>query len=213
MLPMRTPAMPPKKMIYQFKVTLKETSPPVWRRIQVPSTYTFLDLHVAIQDAMGWFDCHLHEFRIKAKTGETLVFGIPSEIEDDPYFDDERTLPGWKHKISKYESIIPATFVYEYDFGDGWLHKIDFEEIKPAEAGVVYPRCIKGKRACPPEDCGGAWRYPDLLAILADPEHEEHMEMKVWVESQTGGPFDPEYFDPTKVVFNDPKERLKESME
>ena len=110
--------MPPKKMIYQFKITLKETHPPVWRRIQVPSTYTFWDLHVAIQDAMGWFDCHLHEFRIKAKTGETLVFGIPSE-EDDFLLVNENMLPGWKHKISKYESIIPATFVYKYDFGDG----------------------------------------------------------------------------------------------
>lgn len=203
--------MPPKKFIFQFRVTLKETHPPVWRRIQVPSAYTFWDLHVAIQDAMGWFDCHLHEFRIKAKTGETLVFGIPSE-EDDFLLVDERMLPGWKHKISKYGSIIPATFVYVYDFGDDWRHKIDFEEIKPAEAGVTYPRCIKGKRACPPEDCGGAWRYPALLAVLADPEHEDHLEVKAWVESQKEGPFDPEHFDPAEVVFSDPKERLEQQV-
>ena len=74
--------MPPTKQIYQFKITLKETHPPVWRRIQVPSTYTFWDLHVAIQDAMGWFDCHLHEFRIRTKTGETLFFGVPNDIDD-----------------------------------------------------------------------------------------------------------------------------------
>jgi hypothetical protein len=204
--------MPSKKMIYQFKITLKGTHPPVWRRIKVPSTYTFWDLHLAIQDAMGWHDCHLHEFRIQAKTGETLVFGIPSEIEGDPYFKDDRTLHGWKHKISKYESVIPATFVYAYDFGDDWRQKIDFEEIKSAEAGVTYPRCIKGKRACPPEDCGGAWRYPALLAILADPEHEKHDSMKAWVEAQAGGPFDPEHFDPTEVVFSDPKGRLEQQV-
>jgi len=202
----------PPKMIYQFKITLKETHPPVWRRNQAPSTYTFWDLHVAIQDAMGWLDCHLHEFRIKAKTGENLVLGISSE-NDDFFLVDEKILPGWKHKISKFETLIPATFVYEYDFGDGWRHKIDFEEIKPGEAGVTYPRCIKGKRACPPEDCGGAWQYPALLAILADTVHEEHLEMKAWVESQTGGPFNPEYFDPTKVAFSDPKKRYKESFE
>lgn len=75
----RTRTMPPKKLIYQFKITLKETHPPVWRRIQVPSTYTFWDLHIAIQDAMGWHNSHLHEFRIKAKTGESLVFGVPSD--------------------------------------------------------------------------------------------------------------------------------------
>lgn len=123
---------------------------------------------------------------------------------------EKKSLAGWKRKISKYESVIPATFVYEYDFGDGWRHKIDFEEIKQAEVGVTYPRCIKGKRACPPEDSGGAWRYPALLATLADPEHEEHLEMKQWVESQTGGPFDLEHFDSAKVVFHDPKERYKE---
>ena len=205
--------MPPKKQVYQFKVTLKETHPPVWRRIQVPSTYTFWDLHLAIQDAMGWHDSHLHEFRIQAKTGDTLVFGIPSDIEDDPYFSDERTLAGWKHRISKYESVIPSTFVYAYDFGDDWRHKIDFEEIKPAEAGIIYPRCIKGKRACPPEDCGGALRYLNLLAILADPEHEEHDSMREWVEAQTGGPFYPEHFDPAEVVFSDPKERLAQVLD
>jgi len=200
--------MPPVKHIYQFKITLKGISPPIWRRIQVPSTYTFWDLHIAIQDAMGWFDCHLHEFRIRAKTGEKLVFGIPSE-DDDYFLVDERMLPGWRHKISKYEEIIPSSFVYTYDFGDDWIHKIDFEEIKPAETGATYPRCIKGKRACPPEDCGGAWRYPALMAILADPSNEEYKDTKAWVESQKEGPFDPEHFDPSAVEFDDHKERLK----
>ena len=204
--------MPPEKMIYQFKITLKEVSPPVWRRIQVPSTYSFWDFHVAIQDAMGWFDCHLHEFRIKAKTGETLVFGIPTE-GDNFFLNDERALKGWKHRISKYEEIIPSSFVYAYDFGDDWRHKIDFEAVLPGELGVTYPRCLKGKRACPPEDCGGAWRYPDLLDILSDPNNEEYEDMKQWVESQRGGlPFDPEHFDPTEVVFSNPKFRLEELM-
>lgn len=156
---------------------------------------------------MGWMDCHLHEFRIRAKIGETFVFGIPSE-DDDIFLVDERMLPGWKHKISKYEEIIPSTFVYVYDFGDDWRHKVDFEEIIPAEPGVTYPRCIKGKRACPPEDCGGAWRYPDLLKILADPEHEEYQNTKQWVKSQKGGPFDSEHFEPSEVVFDDPRERF-----
>jgi len=140
------------------------------------------------------------------------VFGIPDD-EDDFLLIDEKTMPGWKHKISKYESIIPTSFVYAYDFGDDWRHKIDIEEVMPAEPGVTYPRCIKGKRACPPEDCGGAWRYPDLIAILADPEHEEHEEMKEWVESQRGGlPFDPELFDPAEIVFTSPSERLEEAL-
>jgi len=197
--------MPPKKMIYQFKITLKEVSPPIWRRIQVPSTYTFRDLHVAIQDAMGWFDYHLYEFRIKTKTDENLTFGIPND-EEDFLLSTGKTLAGWKHRISKYEKIIPSTFAYEYDFGDSWKHKIDFEDIIPAEKDVTYPRCIKGKRACPPEDCGGAWTYPDLLTILADPQNAEHKVMKEWVESQRGGKqFEPEHFDPAEVEFRVPK--------
>jgi hypothetical protein len=198
--------MPPKSQIYQFKITLKETHPPIWRRIQVPSTYTFWDLHVAIQDAMGWSDCHLHEFRIKAKNDTILVFGIPNKDNEYWFYMDDRTLQGWKHKVSEYERLIPASFIYTYDFKDRWRHKIEFEEIKPAEVGVTYPQCTKGKRACPLEQSGGPYSYSDLLSILADPLHEKYLSKKEWVESETLGPFDPEHFDPDEVVFCDPKE-------
>ena len=198
--------MPTKKMVYQFKITLKDTKPPIWRRIQVPSTYTFWDLHVAIQDAMDWQDYHLHEFRVQSKTGETLMLGIPSDEDFGMY--EESVLPCWEHKISTYAEKIPSSFVYIYDFGDDWLHKIDLEKILPAEPGVTYPQCIKGKRASPPEDCGGPWGYLYLLEKLADPNHEEYEEMKEWVESQKGEPFDPEEFDPKEVFFDDPKTRF-----
>jgi hypothetical protein len=194
--------MPPKKQVYQFKVALKDVKPPIWRRIQVPSTYSFWDLHVAIQDAMGWLDCHLHEFRIKDINGQRLSFGIPDE--DD--FDD--ILPGWKHKISKFLSLASPTFEYVYDFGDDWRHKVELEAVLVAEREVHYPRCIKGKRACPPEDCGGPWGYEELLQILADPKHEGYEDMKAWVESMKEGPFDPEAFDPSAINFWDPKERF-----
>ncbi|QWV98642.1 plasmid pRiA4b ORF-3 family protein [Geomonas nitrogeniifigens] len=121
--------MPPIKQVYQFKITLQGIKPPIWRRIQVPSTYTFYDLHVAIQDAMGWLDYHLHEFRVQAKTGETLVFGIPSE-DGSFMLANDRILAGWRHKMSKYETIISRSFMYTYDYGDDWTHKIDFEETR-----------------------------------------------------------------------------------
>lgn len=192
----------PKKQVFQFKVALKDVKPPVWRRIQVPSTYSFWDLHVAIQDAMGWLDCHLHEFRIKDVNGNHLIFGIPGE--DD--FED--VLPGWKHKVSKFLSLARPTFEYVYDFGDDWRHKIELEAVLAAEPAVSYPRCIKGKRAGPPEDCGGPWGYEELLQILADPKHEGYGDMKAWVESMKEGPFDPEAFDPSAINFWDPKERF-----
>jgi hypothetical protein len=194
--------MPPKKQVYQFKITLKDVKPPIWRRILVPSSYSFWDLHVAIQDAMGWLDCHLHEFRVKDVNGKELCLGIP-DMDDF-----EEILPGWKYKVAKFLSLARPTFEYVYDFGDDWRHKVELEAVLPAEPGVIYPRCIKGKRACPPEDCGGPWGYQDLLTILADPKHEEHKSMKAWLESMKEEPFDPESFEPSSVEFWDPKERF-----
>jgi hypothetical protein len=198
--------MPPKKQIYQFKITLKDIKPAIWRRIQVPSTYTFWDLHVAIQDAMGWLDCHLHEFRIKDLAGSTLSIGIPDE--DFP----GETLPGWKQRIAKYFSLARPTCEYVYDFGDDWRHKVELEEVLPAEPGIEYPRCLKGKRSGPPEDCGGPWGYQELLAVLADPGHEDYAGSKEWVESIKGSLFKPEEFDPAAVEFSDPRERFEMTM-
>jgi hypothetical protein len=148
--------------VYQFKITLKGIKPPIWRRIQVPETYTFWDLHVAIQDAMGWIDYHLHEFEmINPATGLAVNIGTPVPGED---FDRE-VLPDWKQNIADYFSMENRTADYVYDFGDNWEHKIQLEKILPREKGVNYPICIKGKRACPPEDCGGIWGYAELLEI------------------------------------------------
>lgn len=183
-------------MVYQFKITLLEIKPPVWRRIQVPETYTFWDLHVAIQDAMGWLDSHLHGFDIKdPRDGEIISIGMPAS--DTP--------PGWEEKIADYFNMDNDLAGYTYDFGDSWEHKIQLEKILPREKGVKYPRCIKGKRACPPEDCGGPWGYRDFLKIITDPKHDEHDEMLEWV----GGEFDPDHFDVNDIVFDNPAERLK----
>lgn len=81
--------------------------------------------------------------------------------------------------------------VYEYDFGDGWEHQILLEKLLPFDDAQALPICVKGKRACPPEDCGGIFGYADLLRTLADPTDPEHQEMLEWL----GGPLDPEAFD------------------
>jgi len=192
-----------QNIIYQFKITLKDTKPPIWRRIQVPKKYTFWDLHVAIQDAMGWHDYHLHEFEIvNPLTGTKTIIGITKEDED---FADYKTLPGWKQKIADYFLRENQSARYIYDFGDNWEHEITLEKKLPKENNIIYPRCIKGKRACPPEDCGGTYGYEDFLEIIGDPENEQHEEILEWV----GGRFDPEHFDPNEVTFDDPAERFK----
>lgn len=190
--------------IFQFKITLKDTKPPVWRRIQVPETYTFWDLHVAIQDAMGWYDCHLHEFDIFNKWKVVKVqIGIP----DDEGWRD--ILPGWEVKIADYFSLQNHRALYTYDFGDTWQHEIVLEKILPADSSKHYPLCIDGKRACPPEDCGGIGGYLELLYVLLHPKHRRHRELTQWL----GKPFDPEYFDFLKVGFDNPEERLKSLQE
>ncbi|MFN3334675.1 MAG: plasmid pRiA4b ORF-3 family protein, partial [Caldilinea sp.] len=86
-------------------------------------------------------------------------------------------------------------FRYTYDFGDDWVHVIEVEKILPYEQGRVYPLCLAGKRACPPEDVGGVWGYESFLATLSDPSDPEHEAMLEWV----GGEFDPEEFDIEEV--------------
>jgi hypothetical protein len=189
--------------VYQFKITLKGTKPPIWRRILVPETYTFWDLHVAIQDAMGWDDYHLHEFTLLSpKTGRKVKIGIPS----DEYADfGWKVLADWNQKIAHYFSSDNSKADYVYDFGDGWEHSIKLEKILPRETGVAYPRCIGGKRACPPEDCGGIGGYAEFLEAIGDPTNELHEDMLDWV----GGSFDPDDFEPNDVEFEDPDSRFK----
>ena len=127
---------------------------------------------------MGWENYHLHQFIV----GNTY-FGEP-----DPDFDAEDDR---KVKLSQIVRSEKQKFTYEYDFGDDWLHEILIEKIHQPEQGVRYPVCLKGKRACPPEDCGGVWGYDDLLEIIKDPDNKEYEEMMDWL----GGEFDPESFD------------------
>ena len=187
--------------VYQFKITLKDIKPLIWRRIQVPKTYTFWDLHIAIQDSMGWFDSHLHEFEItNPLTGLKTLIGIPGED-----FVDYKVLPGWKIKIADYFLREKRSANYIYDFGDNWEHEITLEKILPKENNVTYPLCVKGERACPPEDCGGSYGYENFLEIIRNPNDEQHEEMLEWI----GGEFDSEHFDPNEIVFDDPAERFK----
>jgi hypothetical protein len=186
--------------VYQFRITLEDIKPPVWRRIQVPETYTFWDLHVAIQDVMGWSDYHLHQFKVIDPVTKTRVdIGIPDE--QDSYYE---ILPGWKQKIPDYFTEENKKAGYTYDFGDNWNHTVLLEKILRPEKSVACPICIDGQRACPPEDCGGVGGYEEFLEIIMDPGDERYKEMLAWA-----GDFEPEYFDKNGVVFDDPAKRFK----
>ncbi len=157
---------------------------------------------MAIQDAMGWDNAHLHDFTVASLEGvDEDHIGIP----DDSGFDEFDTKPGWKVKIKKYFTEEGDSAFYEYDFGDSWGHSVELEKVLPKLMDIKYPVCTAGKRACPPEDCGGVWGYKNLLDIIKAPRHEEYESMMEWL----GGAFDPEAFNAAEVFFTDPKQRLK----
>lgn len=170
--------------IYQLKITLRESKPPIWRRVQVPGDVTLYKLHAIIQVAMGWSESHMHQFTV----GE-VNYG-----ESDPEWGMDVKSERRAH-LNQVAPAEKAKFIYEYDFGDSWDHEILVEKILSPEPGVHYPTCVTGKRACPPEDVGGVWGYGEFLTALADPNHPEHEEYLEWV----GDAFDPEAFDCAEV--------------
>lgn len=190
----------------QFRIELMGVTPGIWRRIEVPSSYSFWDMHVAIQDSMGWLDYHLHEFCIEqGHDAKPISIGI-LEGEFDTEF-----LPGWEVPVSRYLGEPGDECLYMYDFGDGWEHRVVLEDIHPQQRGVKYPVCTDGERACPPEDCGGIGGYYTLLEILADTEHEEHESMVSWLNEHARNywPYNPARFARNEVKFSNPKKRLK----
>jgi hypothetical protein len=171
-----------KNDIYQIKVTLKASKPPIWRRIEVPGEVRLNHLHLILQAAMGWLDYHLHHFIV----GQTY-YGEPDP--DDMW--DIEILDESNYRLNQLAPTEKSKIIYVYDFGDNWEHILLVEKIIPAEKGVVYPRCIKGKGACPPEDVGGVWGYAEFLQVIRDPNHPEYEDMREWA----GEDFDPTAFD------------------
>lgn len=170
--------------IYQIKVTLNDSKPPIWRRLLVPSTIMLSKLHEVLQIAMGWTDSHLHQF-----TAAGRFYGQPAPEFDFKVIDEQKI--GLDQLLKKAKDSI----TYEYDFGDGWEHKIILEKILPFDPGTPLPTCIIGKRACPPEDVGGIWGYAEFLQAISNPNHPEHKEYIEWI----GEAFDPEYFNVDEV--------------
>ena len=177
--------------LYQLKITLRRSKPPIWRRVVVRADMRLDRLHQVIQIAMGWTNSHLHQF--SAGSGFALTFyGTP-----DPECAGmgSQTLNEKRYTIADLAPAARRKFGYEYDFGDSWEHQVAVEKVLPPDAAFKHPVCLAGANACPPEDCGGIWGYYDLIAILADPKHPEHEERKEWM----GGEIDPAAFDLDQV--------------
>ena len=169
---------------YVLKVTLSEIKPPIWRRFQIPGHYTLGDLHEVLQIAMGWQNAHLHSFYVGGiEYSDPTFAGDGIEFKDEDHTTLESLLPGEGFK-----------FRYVYDFGDDWNHVIAVEAVTPLEQipEEEYGRvvCLKGKRACPPEDCGSVGGYYSLLDAFHNPESPENQELIEWA-----GNYDPDWFN------------------
>lgn len=183
-MPRRSPRA--RAPIFQLKVTLQGVKPPVWRRLLVPADIALHQLHAVLQEAMGWTNSHMHQFSLRDRS-----FGVVSSHEGmgEPCLEDER-------KVRLQELVgLGQSLLYEYDFGDGWLHSVLVEQQLEPDPRFTYPSCIGGARACPPEDCGGPLGYARLLKSLKDTSHPEHDDTVTWL----GGVFDPKGLDLNSV--------------
>ena len=199
------------KEIARLKVTLQGIRPPIWRRLEVPLDFTFAQLSDVILAAFGWTNSHLHQFEVGKRTqpGRRSIGRLDPD-EDDflpptgaelarlfPRLTEEQArlfFPPPLEDESKVTLTAALTsgqrLLYLYDFGDDWRHTVLVEAILPAEKHTVYPRVTAGRRSAPPEDSGGVWSYEHLLAVLADPTHEEYAELRQCYPYFQPGQFD-----------------------
>ena len=214
------PASRPYKQVLQFKIALIGTD--IWRRVQVPESYTFFDLHVAIQNSMGWQDSHLHCFEVKNSLNKKVRIECPWTEPIDG-FDEEEFEYDTEVFLKDYLSLKNKRFSYEYDFGDSWHHQITLEKILEKEKDVKYPQCLDGALSCPPEDCGGTSGYFNCIEAIKvakrmginvkkrfdDSIYEiggVDAELLLWLDGWL-----PDRFDPKKVKFQSPRKRFMES--
>lgn len=167
--------------VHQMKITLNGVKPPVWRRVVIPSNHRLDELAEVLLAAMGWTNSHLHAFFI----GECRYDMVGHFSEGDEL--DERGFV-----LRDVFDGVGKRMRFEYDFGDGWEHDVLLEAVRLKKKAESEPTCLAGRRACPPEDCGGPWRYVDLLELRArGARNEDEREQLEWL----GETFDPDHFD------------------
>lgn len=157
--------------LFQLKITLRGAKPPIWRRVAVPANMTLFHLHRVIQIVMPWTDTHLHQFYF----GKKFYQLQDEELEPNPDSLDER--------VFTVKQVIPrvdSKLVYEYDFGDSWVHDIVVEKILPPDPSMKHPMCLAGARHAPPEDCGGIPGFSRMLRLVEDPSNADPFD-KEWL--------------------------------
>lgn len=204
--------------IFQFKITLSGTKPPLWRRFQVPSDYNFFEFHSVIQNVMGWSGVCLHKCFFDSLIDNSL-FEIkedhPEDTRIDEYLFSNFPIPAMPSinelnvKLSEYFKLNDkdTKVLYEYDFISDWEHELFLEKILDPEEGVKYPVCLDGARACPPEKCGGIKEYHQIVKNVkkdkTSARYKVTMDYVRASENYMGVEhYDTEKFDPADIDFS-----------
>jgi hypothetical protein len=172
-----------KTDVYHLRIEMLGIKPLIWRRLWVSGNTKLPKLHRILQAVMGWENCHLHQFHVGS-----WLYGIP---DPDGLYDFENFRSEMSVTLKMIAPERGASFVYEYDFGDGWEHQVTVEKIVPVDEQNFWPMCVAGERAAPPEDVGGAGGFMDFVEAIRNPLHQDHRQVWAW----NGGPFDPNGFD------------------
>lgn len=175
-----------ESVLFQIHISLKYLKPRIWRRVLVAADTPVEDFHKIIQTTMGWENSHLHHF-IK----DNHIYSIPFEENLFGFGNIDYT----GIKIRELLLFEGDKILYEYDFGDDWQHEILLEKILFTDTRQKHPVCLKGKRACPPEDCGGVWGYNRILEIMENPQHPDYDDTMEWI----GDDFLPVYFNVDQI--------------
>lgn len=171
--------------VFQLKITLKNTKPPIWRRVQINPDISLNELHYLVQLVMGWTNSHLHQFEYHGQ-----YYGDERLWQES--YDEADMKNSLKTKVGKVLKNEKDKLQYEYDMGDSWDHEILLEKITTTDTPLSHPVCLKGAMRCPPEDCGGVWGYAELVEAMKDPKSKRYKELSEWMGIDD---FDPEEFD------------------
>ncbi len=163
---------------YRLRIDLDDTKPPIWRRVDIDSSFRLDQLHELILAAFGWGGHHLHRFTISKRDWNPEAFVTEFDIEDG----DEGT-PEWTVRVDQLIGKPGDRLHYEYDFGDGWWHTLKLESVSRRDPAARPAELVTGRRYAPPDDCGGPYGYEHLLKAVNDPSHPEHKELTTWFEA------------------------------
>ena len=167
--------------IARLHISLADTEPEVWRRVDVPLTSSLKMLHDITQAVMGWHEPHLWAFEAEGRR-----YGLA-----DPEWPDRELTAAKDVQLGALTDRGVRQLTYTYDLGDNWAHVITVEAILTGDPDAKYPRFIEGARRCPPEDVGSIPGYENFLEAVANTNHEEHAEILAWY----GAPYDPDNID------------------